>query len=138
MLFCTTIYSSVRVWSPQKIQSAVETREVTDLQASPNIEVWLTQIGFSFGFEFYKEGFRYMAIYEHNGKVSNIHIYVYKLKKVAERANFHTSSDVAPGYMVEFQVEEDPQHAKEFGVRLLNFARGFSSFLTLSEHANAR
>lgn len=118
--------------------SVVETREVCDVQASANVEVWLTQIGFSFGFEFYKEGFRYTAIIETPGmRNTSIHIYVYKLKKVSERANFLTSSDVAPGYLVEFQCEEEPQQ-KEYGVRLLNFARGFSSFVTLSEHANAR
>lgn len=127
----------MRVWNPGKIASVAETREVCDVQASANVEVWLTQIGFSFGFEFYKEGFRYTAIVETGLRTLMIHIYVYKLKKVSERANFLTSSDVAPGYLVEFQCEEDPQQ-KEFGVRLQNFARGFSSFVTLSEHPTGR
>lgn len=131
---------TIRVWNPGKLASVVETREVSDSQASPNAESWLTQLGFTFGFEFYKEGFRYMseapAIAAGPGTVARplpIHIFIYKLKKLSERGNFQNAADLSPGYMVEFQCEEDPQ--TKFGERLLNFARAFSTLVTLSDSA---
>jgi hypothetical protein len=124
------------VWNPGKLPSVAETREVNDTQASLNAEAWLTQIGFNFCFEFYKEGFRYAVLLEGVPPQRPLfaHIFVYKLKKLTERGNFTNMVDMSPGYLVELQCEEDPQAKDSFGVRLQNFAKSLSPHLFLSEH----
>lgn len=110
---------------------------MNDTQASANAEVWLTQIGFNFNFEFVKEGFRYAVWLESSPQQRPllVHVFLYKLKKLSERGNFSNMVDMSPGYLVEFQCEEDPQ-AKDFGVRLLNFAKSLSPNVYLSEPAS--
>lgn len=112
-----------------------DTREVNDTQASANAEVWLTQIGFSFNFEFVKEGFRYAVWLENVPQQQRpllVHVFLYKLKKLSERGNFSNMVDMSPGYLVEFQCEEDSQ-MKDFGVRLVNFAKSLSPNVYLTE-----
>jgi hypothetical protein len=131
------ISSSIRFVNNVKIASAVETREVTDTQASTNAEVWLTQIGFVYCFEFFKEGFRYGVVLDggRDGlKPMFVHVFVYKLKKLTERGNFNNLVDMSTGFMVELQCEEDVQ-TKDFGVRLLNFAKSLSPHIFLQEHS---
>lgn len=120
-----------------RIPSEVETREVYDAQISHNAEMWLIQIGFNYSFEYFREGFRYAVILDPTRESTRslyIHIFVYKLKKLVEKGNFSNMVDMSPGYVVEMQCEEDPQNSKDYGKRLLNFAKSFSSFVVLPEH----
>lgn len=124
-----------------KIPSAVETREVYDSQVSHNAELWLAQIGFNYSFEYFKEGFRYAAILEPTREAARslyVHLFVYKLKKLVDKGNLSNMVDLSPGYVVELQCEEDPQNSKDYGVRLLNFAKSLSSFVVLTEAHQAR
>lgn len=128
-------FSTIRMWNPGRLQSVAETREVSDSQTSANAETWLTQIGFNYCFEYYKEGFRYAVLLEGVPPLRPLfaHIFVYKLKKLTERGNFTNMVDVSSGYLVELQCEEDHASKDSYGVRLLNFAKSLSPHLFLAE-----